>query len=53
MSSKLQNLRASLSRKRKGVSIKTNNLPNKEVKSEETKIRELKGGTFMSDALQT
>ena len=40
MSSKLQNLRAGLSRKRKGVSMKTNNLPNKKAKSEETKTRE-------------
>ena len=39
MSSKLQNLRAGLSRKRKGVSMKTNNLPNKKAKSEETKTR--------------
>ena len=40
MSSNLQNLRAGLSRKRNDVSIKTNNLPNKKAKSEETKIRE-------------
>ena len=36
MSSKLQNLRAGLSRKRKGVFMKTNNLPNKK----QTKTRE-------------
>ena len=40
MSSKLQNLRAGLSRKRKGVSIKTNNLPNKKAKPDETMTRE-------------
>ena len=40
MSSKLQDLRAGLSRKRKGVSVKTNNLPNKKAKSEDTKTRE-------------
>ena len=39
MSSKVQNLRAGLSRKRKGVSIKTNNLP-KKAKSDETMTRE-------------
>ena len=40
MSSNLQNLRAGLSRKRKGVSTKTNNLPNTKAKSKETKTRE-------------
>ena len=53
MNSKLQNLKANLSRKRKGVSMKTNNLPNKKAKSEETKTGEPKGRTFMSGALQT
>ena len=38
--SKLQNLRAGLSKKRKDVSMKTDNLPNKKAKSEETKTRE-------------
>ena len=33
--------------------MKTNNLPNKKAKSEETKTGEPKGGTFMSGALQT
>ena len=46
MSSKLQNLRAGLSRKRKCVSMKTNNLPNKKAKSEETKTRKPERGNF-------
>ena len=53
MSSKLQNLGAGLSKKRKGVSTKANNLLNKKAKSEETETREPERRNFMSGALPT
>ena len=46
MSSKLQNLRAGLCKKRKCVSMKTNNLPNKKAKPEETKTRKAERRNF-------
>ena len=53
MSSKLQNLRAGLSTKRKCVSMKTNNFKIRRQNLKKQRPENPKGGIFMSGALQT